>query len=187
MSANLDDDNEEKDEGRVAIVSRQNDSEYVKKVVHKSENVKKLICDAISNNILFKACSDEELEDLVDVFDYKEASAGSTIIRQGDDGDAFYVMEQGVVDVAEEGVHKTTLSGVISFGEIALLYGCPRSATLRARKFCKLWYIGRTAFRAITSQHKRKRLEDKIESLKKVDGVPICLLFNIFFTSPYFI
>lgn len=168
MAAIMDDEEEEKDEGRAAIVSRQDDSEYVKKVVHKPENVKKLIRDAISSNILFKACSDEELEELVDVFDYKEASAGSTIIRQGDDGDAFYVMEQGKVDVAEEGVHKTTLSGVISFGEIALLYGCPRSATLRARQFCKLWYIGRTAFRAITSQHKRKRLQDKIESLKKV-------------------
>ena len=166
--SNLDDDAPERGEGRVAIVSRQPDIEYIKKVIHKPDHVKRLIRDSISNNVLFKACSDEELEELVDVFDYKEISAGSTIIRQGDDGDAFYVMEHGIVDVAEEGVHKTTLSGVISFGEIALLYGCPRSATLRARQFCKLWYIDRTAFRAITSQHKRKRLETKIESLKKV-------------------
>eukprot|EP00804_Cyclotella_cryptica_P025507 CCRYP_012002-RA/>CCRYP_012002-RA protein AED:0.06 eAED:0.06 QI:1626/0.88/0.9/1/1/0.9/10/1012/1142 len=114
-------------------------------------------------------CSDEELNELVDVFDYKEASSGSIIIRQGDDGDAFYVMEQGVIDVAEEGVHKTTIESICSFGEIALLYGCPRSATLRARQFCKLWYISRTAFRAITSRFKRLRLETKIESLKKVN------------------
>ena len=167
VSERLDQD-QEKDEGRVAILSRQDTTDYVKKVVHKTEKVKQLIRESIISNILFKACSDEELDDLVDVFDYTEASAGSIIIRQGDDGDAFYVMEEGIVDVAEEGIHKTALSGSISFGEIALLYGCPRSATLRARRFCKLWYIGRTAFRAITSQHKRKRLETKIESLKKV-------------------
>lgn len=157
-----------KDEGRVAIVSRQSSTEYVKKIIPKTQQIRKLIHEAISANILFKACSDEELDELVDVFDYKEAATGSIIIRQGDEGDAFFVMESGIVDVSDEGIYKTTLKGVISFGEIALLYGCPRSATLRARQFCKLWYISRTAFRAITSQFKRMRLEAKIESLKKV-------------------
>lgn len=190
MSNKIDEDSPESDEGRAAIFSRQPDAEYTKKVVHKTDQTKKLIRDAISNNILFKACSDEELEELIEVFDYKEASAGSIIIRQGDDGDGFYVMEQGIVDVAEEGVHKTTISGKISFGEIALLYGCPRSATLRARKFCKLWYIDRIAFRAITSQYKRMRLEAKIESLKKVRvqnsnevTVETVVLFSLFYSS----
>ena len=171
----------------MAILSRQDTSDYVKKVIHKTEKVKQLIRDSIISNILFKACSDEELDDLVDVFEYMEASAGSTIIRQGDDGDAFYVMEDGIVDVAEEGIHKTTLSGTISFGEIALLYGCPRSATLRARRFCKLWFIGRTAFRAITGQHKRKRLETKIESLKKVrhDFVTSLMFMSLFLILYY--
>lgn len=160
--------NEGKDEGRAAIVSRHSDTDYVKKVVYKSEAVRILIRDAISTNVLFKACSDEELNELVDVFDYKEAAAGTIIIRQGDDGDGFYVMEKGIIDVAEDGTYKTTIESICSFGEIALLYGCPRSATLRARQFCKLWYISRTAFRAITSQFKRLRLENKIESLKQV-------------------
>ena len=158
------------EEGRLAIVSRNSESDYVKKVVPKSESVKKLIHDAIAENILFKACSEEELDELVDVFEPREASAGSVIIRQGDEGDAFYVMERGTVDVYEEDVHKTTLYAGTSFGEIALLYGCPRSATLRARYYCKLWSISRTAFRAITSQFKRLRNEAKVEFLKKVSS-----------------
>jgi len=69
LSQRLDQD-EEKDEGRVAILSRQDTSDYVKKVIHKTEKVKQLIRDSIISNILFKACSDEELDDLVDVFEY---------------------------------------------------------------------------------------------------------------------
>lgn len=139
-------------------------------IVPKPDSVKTLIHDAISGNILFKACSTEELHELVEVFAPMEASAGSTILRQGDEGDAFFVMERGTVDVYEGDEHKSTLYAGTSFGEIALLYGCPRSATIRTRYFCKLWTISRAAFRAITSQFKSRRMEAKVNSLKKVSG-----------------
>lgn len=158
-------------EGRLAIVSRNSETKYVKVVVPKAESVKRLIHNAIAANILFKACSTEELNELVEVFAPDEASAGSTIIRQGDEGDGFYVMERGTIDVYEGDAHKATLYSGSSFGEIALLYGCPRSATLRARDFCKLWSISRTAFRAITSQFKQRRMEDKVKFLKKVSSL----------------
>jgi len=158
------------EEGRRAIVSRHTDTEYVKKIVEKSEAEKTMIRDAIATNLLFKACSDEELDELVEVFAPSEAPAGSTIIKEGDEGDAFFVMERGTVDVYEGEEHKVTLYSGASFGEIALLYGCPRSATLRARYFCKLWSISRTAFRAITSDFKRRRMDEKVDFLKKVSS-----------------
>ena len=149
----------------------------MKAVVEKSEEAKILIRNAIQANILFKACSGEELDELVEVFAPTEASAGSTIIREGDEGDAFYVMEKGTVDVYEGDVHKVTLYAGASFGEIALLYGCPRSATLRAQRFCSLWSISRTAFRAITSQYKILRNQAKVDFLKKVCcSTKICFL-----------
>jgi hypothetical protein len=157
-----------REEGRRAIVSRNSETEYVKVIVPKPDSVKKLIYDAIAANILFKACSHEELTELVQVFAPSEASAGSTVIQEGDEGDAFYVMERGIVDVYEQNEHKATLYSPVSFGEIALLYGCPRSATLRTRYFCKLWFISRAAFRAITSKFKQRRMESKVEFLKKV-------------------
>lgn len=165
------------DEGRRAIVSRNSETEYVKVIVPKPDSVKKLIYDAIAANILFKACSDEELIELVQVFAPSEAAAGSSVIQEGDEGDAFYVMERGVVDVYEGNEHKATLYSPVSFGEIALLYGCPRSATIRTRYFCKLWFISRAAFRAITSKFKQRRMEAKVDFLKKVR------YFDPFFSS----
>jgi len=156
------------DVGRRAIVSRETDIEYIKVVIPKSESVKTLIRDAIAANILFKACSAEELTELVEVFAPTETSAGCAIIREGDEGDAFYVMEKGTIDVYVGDAHKATLYSGASFGEIALLYNCPRSATIRSRYFCSLWTISRTAFRAITSQFKQRRQEAKCEFIKKV-------------------
>jgi cGMP-dependent protein kinase len=153
--------------GRRAVVSR-DASSYKKVVVPKPESVTQLIRDAIAANILFKACSSEELTELVQVFAPSEATAGCTIIREGDEGDAFYVMEKGTVDVYVGDEYKSTLYSGASFGEIALLYNCPRSATLRSRYFCKLWSISRTAFRAITSQFKQRRMEAKCDFLRKV-------------------
>lgn len=143
------------------------EAEYVKVVVPKSESAERLIYEAISTNILFKNCAEEELRELIEAFVSERAPAGSTIVRQGDEGGAFYVLEGGNVDVYEGESLLRTLRPGASFGEIALLYGCPRSATLRARDSCRLWSISRAAFRGITSQFKKRRTREKVGSLKK--------------------
>jgi len=55
-----------------------------------------------------------------------------------------------------------------AFGELALMYGSPRAATIRAKDDCKLWFIDRYAFRGITGQHKVKRAERRLEFLRNV-------------------
>ena len=157
-----------KDRGRKAIRAVAADLDYVHKVVPKSSDAKELIYDAIKPNILFRACSIEELYDLVDAFEPQHVPMGSVVIQEGDEGDHFYVMEKGGVDVFEKDVHKCSLYSGVAFGEIALLYSCPRTATVQAKYDCKLWVINRRAFRGITAQHKKRRLEMKSDFLKKV-------------------
>ncbi|EJK74322.1 hypothetical protein THAOC_04007, partial [Thalassiosira oceanica] len=72
------------------------------------------------------------------------------------------------IDVYVGDTYRVTLYSGASFGEIALLYNCPRSATLRTGFDCKLWGISRAAFRAITSQFKQRRTDAKVSFLKKV-------------------
>lgn len=157
-----------KDRGRKAIREVAADMNYVHKVVPKSNETKSLIYDAIKPNILFRACSPEELYDLVDAFEPQYVPMGSVVIQEGDEGDHFYVMEKGGVDVFEKDEHKCTLHSGVAFGEIALLYSCPRTATVQAKHDCKLWVINRRAFRGITAQHKKRRLELKSDFLRKV-------------------
>lgn len=153
-------------------------NDYVKKSIIKSEDVKRLIYNAIKPNILFRVCSEEELVDLIDVFDSGEFKAGSTVIKQGDEGEHFYVVESGSLDITvllqdgPEGPNEMQV-GVpyvpgSAFGELALMYGSPRAATIRAKEDCKLWSIDRRAFRGITGQHKLRETERHLQFLRKV-------------------
>jgi len=60
-----------------------------------------------------------------------DKAPGDTIIEQGDDGDNFYVIDSGEVDVYVNGNHMTTISDGGSFGELALIYGTPRAAPIK--------------------------------------------------------
>ena len=49
----------------------------------------------------------------------------------GDDGDNFYVIDKGAVDVFVNNEYMTTIKDSGSFGELALIYGTPRAATVK--------------------------------------------------------
>ncbi len=72
--------------------------------------------------------------------------AGSEVVRQGDRGDRFYMIGAGVADVSVDGRRVATLGPGGSFGEIAMLQGVPRSATVTARKDLDLVAVDRAEF-----------------------------------------
>jgi len=150
----------------------------VKQSIPKSDEVAHLILTSIKANTLFRACTQEELLDLVDAFKAEEYSNGSVVIKQGDDGDSFFVVENGTLDITvnthgsssnDTEVHLgITYARGSCFGELALMYGSPRAATIRAKADCKLWYIDRNSFRSITGYHKIRRAEKHTEFLRNV-------------------
>ncbi|MEQ2174717.1 cAMP-dependent protein kinase type I-beta regulatory subunit [Goodea atripinnis] len=89
--------------------------------------------------------------------------AGETVIQQGDEGDNFYVIDQGEVDVYVNGELVTNIGEGGSFGELALIYGTPRAATVKAKTDLKLWGIDRDSYRRIlmgSTLRKRKMYEE---------------------------
>jgi MFS family permease len=72
------------------------------------------------------------IEQLARGLDPVHVSARQAVIRQGEPGDRFYVIEKGRADVIGGDRLVTTLGPGEGFGEIALLRRVPRTATVRA-------------------------------------------------------
>jgi MFS family permease len=72
--------------------------------------------------------------------------AGTVVIREGEGGDVFYLIESGQVDVIRDGKLVATLGAGQYFGEIALLHDVPRTATCVARSDAELYELERRVF-----------------------------------------
>ena len=72
----------------------------------------------------------------------------------GRPGDRYYVLSDGAVSVHEDGIHRRDLSHIgDGFGEIALLRGVPRTATVTALRECVLLAIDRAPFLTALTGH----------------------------------
>lgn len=79
------------------------------------------------------------------------AAPGETIVREGDTGDRFFLIDAGEVEISIGGTYVRILRAGATFGELALLHDIPRTATARARGEVRLFALERDEFLVATS------------------------------------
>ncbi len=103
---------------------------------------------------MLEALDPPSLEGLAGAAAWIEVPAGIPVIREGDVGDRFYVLETGAVEVTRAGTRIRTLSSPgDSFGEIALLLDVPRTATVTTSAPTVLLVLDRPTFLAAVTGH----------------------------------
>lgn len=146
-------------------------------VYPKSQDEQKRIGAILSKLILFSAVTSDQLEELISAFFSVEKKAGETIIKVGEQGDNFYIVDEGEADVylalggGEPKIVKTVTAGGF-FGELALMYSQPRAATIKAKTKCMLWALDRVTFRRIlvaASTEQARQTQAFLDKVKILD------------------
>jgi CRP-like cAMP-binding protein len=129
------------------------------RVVDDSTDVPQHELDLLGSIPIFQPLSPTTLEKLAARLRPVAVEAGGEIVREGERGDRFYVIEAGEVDVVHEGTFAATLGPGQYFGEIALLHDVPRVATCVARTDVDLFELDRDVFVSAVSGHEQTHAE----------------------------
>jgi len=88
--------------------------------------------DALRSVSLFADLDESELAQVAMLFKQRRFAAGDTVVKEGADGAAFFLIESGEATVSVKGVDRAGLGPGDHFGEIALIDEGVRSATITA-------------------------------------------------------
>jgi cAMP-dependent protein kinase regulator len=149
------------------------------KTLESKDLIRRIIARNDKLQVLFGHLESDRLDEVIEAMFPRDVPPGEKVINQGDNGDAFWIVESGKFDIfvnrtAHSGAEHTLGDKVASceagacFGELALMYNSPRAATVVATTNGKLWGLDSTSFKMmlVTSENSRKKKHESF--LEKV-------------------
>jgi CRP-like cAMP-binding protein len=108
--------------------------------------------EALQGVWLFSTCSKKELRLLAGICDRVDVPAGQRVVKEGDPGREFYVILAGAAEATSGPSVIARLGSGDFFGEMALLDGGPRSATVTTTEETDLLVLTRGSFMALLTE-----------------------------------
>ncbi len=105
--------------------------------------------DALASIPLFGRLSQKRLLRVLDSTQKVDFPAGEVIVTEGERGKGFYVIERGTATVTVDSIERTTLAPGAYFGEVAVIDGGPRTATVTAATRVSTLEISPAAFKKL--------------------------------------
>jgi small-conductance mechanosensitive channel/CRP-like cAMP-binding protein len=127
---------------------------------------------------LLAPLNDAQKRELIEKANFFRFGRGEEIIRQGNDGCSMFIILEGDADVfahaAGQEAHVATLHAGDAFGEMCMLTGEKRSATVVARTDCEVWEIQRSVLHPICQEDSSliERMSELLAKRKmETDGI----------------
>jgi CRP-like cAMP-binding protein len=121
--------------------------------------------EQLSHIKVLRALPPDEIRGLIPFIRLRHFEAGTVVFNQGDLGDSLYLVDTGDVEVLRDGRQIDRMGAGESFGEVALLTGEPRNATLKCLSHVQAWQIMKDDFDWIV-----KKSPLLYDSLRKLVG-----------------
>jgi len=109
--------------------------------------------DVLKKVPLFAGLDDRELEQIAATMRERRFAEGDTVTEEGAGGAGFFVVEEGEAAVTVDGQERGTIGAGDYFGEIALLTGSDRTATITAKSDMVCWGMTPWDFRPLVESN----------------------------------
>ena len=131
------------------------------------------LTSSCGNLVLFSSMSEEQQRSIFDAMFEVTCSTGDRVIQQGEIGDSLYIVDSGrfcayLRAKGESEPVQTYTSGSL-FGELALMYNCPRAATIRCVEAGRLWGLSRGVYEAIMRSTVNLAMDSRSQFLRSVE------------------
>ncbi|XP_028253129.1 cGMP-dependent protein kinase 2 [Parambassis ranga] len=154
---------------RAAVIAHEpipENLEITRTRVKKTVSETSLIVKAIQKNDFLSRLDDEQIAMMVDLLMTSKFKPGEEVIKEGSEGDSMYIVAAGELLVSQAGRDLRTLNSGDVFGELAILYNCKRTATVKAKTAVHLWCMERQTYRTIITNKSKKKREQLMGFLK---------------------
>lgn len=171
--------------------------DYKARVIEKNQDSKNRIRTKLDESFMFRALEDKEKDVVIGAMEEKRFKSGDNVIKQGEEGDCLYLVEEGELDCfkkfpdKDQDTHLKVYQPGEAFGELCLLYNAPRAATIVAKTDALCWALDRPCFNNIvkvSAQKKREQYENflsKVELLESMDPYERSKLCDAFTTEKF--
>ncbi|XP_010868587.2 cGMP-dependent protein kinase 2 [Esox lucius] len=136
--------------------------------VRKDSSTKKLINDAIMNNDFLKKLDPQHMREMVECMYERTYTEGQVVIQEGEPGNYLYVLADGLLEVIQNGKLLGEMRPRTAFGELAILYNCKRTATVKAVSKVHIWALDRQTFQSIMMKSTQATQEEYFSFLRSV-------------------
>uniref|UniRef100_A0A3Q3GHM6 cGMP-dependent protein kinase n=1 Tax=Kryptolebias marmoratus TaxID=37003 RepID=A0A3Q3GHM6_KRYMA len=140
----------------------------ITKAFRKDSHNRRLINDAIMSNDFLKKLEPQHMREMVDSMYEKIYADGQLVIQEGEAGNYLYVLAEGLLEVIQNGKLLGEMRPGTAFGELAILYNCKRTATVKAVLQSHIWTLDRQTFQSIMMRTTQARHEEYFSFLRSV-------------------
>ncbi len=126
---------------------------------------------------IFSELDPDDLEELADIVEERRVEPGKDVFREGDPGDAVYLIVKGEVTVFTGGTDDrperllSQLGSGACIGEMAVLDASPRSATVRATERTRMLRVPGEGFKRVMSERPEMSAAIVAELVKRMRGM----------------
>ena len=150
-------------------------SKFEHKSYPKTPEEMEVLKTALAEHFLFAKLEPTSLKMILESLEKITTETDQVIIQQGDEGNTFYVITEGTISIDIDGAKVAELKAPHAFGELALIYGAPRAATVKSEGDCVLFQTTRETFRHVLATTSNGKQLNRCEFLAKVpilSGLP---------------